>query len=389
MKTKFKMLILALVSILTISTVAFAASNNMRQGNTVTVSSSEEVTGAAFYSGNEVLVDANIDGTAFVAGNNVTVNGDVNGDLFVAGNNVTVGGTVNGNIYGAGSNVTIKGAVERDAFLAGNIVTLPQGANIGRDLLVGAATADLQSEIGRNASISVDNLIAGENLKIGGNLDVTSSQDKDPAVESKVAGTTNWNKVAPTEKAKEVATSAIILALIKKIIFSTLGALVLWAVVRFLKPLYWKKNRITGENNIGKSLGIGLVSLIVLPIVFVILLITVIGIPTSIIGGLLLAITIYISKIVVAEVIGNKIIKPKYGKELHYGVWAVLAGLLIINIITSIPFIGILISILVTIFGVGAILLRLYNERKEIPVDAIPSGEAVIEKQPVLEKDVE
>ncbi len=366
-KLRFRVMIFVALLVMIVSTAVFASGKNAQQGSTVTVPSSENIEGTSFYAGNIVTVDANINGTTFIAGNDVTINGDVEGDLFIAGNKVNINGNVNGNVYGAGSIVSLAGKVEKDAFLAGESVQQAEGATIGRDVNIGANNVTLNAEIGRHVNIGATSLTAGEGMKIAGNLNAEVEVADKPNIESKVSGETKWKAPAATAADRqEMSTSAKVIAAITGIILSTLSGLFLWGVIRVIKPRYWKKNRIVAENNILKSMGIGLLAIIVIPIVAIILLITVIGVPTSIIGMLLFMIALYIAKIIVAEVIGSKIIKERNGKELHYGVWGVLLGLVILNVLSAIPYIGILVSIATVLLGFGAIILRMYEERKQV-----------------------
>ncbi|MCH7541465.1 hypothetical protein IH981_01650, partial [Patescibacteria group bacterium] len=103
------------------------------------------------------------------------------------------------------------------------------------------------------------------------------------------------------------------------------------------------------------SLGIGFLTLILTPIVFVILLITVIGIPLALILLALYLISLYLARIFVIYWIGLTLFE-RTGRKIHE-VWALIVGLVVYYIITLVPIAGGLATLLVVLFGLGAAIL--------------------------------
>ena len=102
-------------------------------------------------------------------------------------------------------------------------------------------------------------------------------------------------------------------------------------------------------------LGIGLLGVIVIPIIFLILLFTIIGIPLGIIIIFSYFIYLYLTKIFVSLFIGRSFLKL-FDASFKSG-WTLLIGLIIFVILTSIPFIGGIIYLLLLFLGFGALLI--------------------------------
>lgn len=123
---------------------------------------------------------------------------------------------------------------------------------------------------------------------------------------------------------------------------------------------------LTGASSIAKqhpwrSLGLGFVIALCSIASFVVLSITVIGLPLA---GILLAIfiiTMCLAKIYAGVFIGNLLINPKKMNKLKlFGIAAL--GIFIIEVVGLVPYVGGLIALLTVILGFGA----LWTHKKEL-----------------------
>ena len=115
----------------------------------------------------------------------------------------------------------------------------------------------------------------------------------------------------------------------------------------------------------GKSFGIGLIILLLMPGLILLLVVTLLGIPLALMTLALFGVLIYLSKIFVGLWIGKLILEStkKSQKEISI-VGATILGTLLLGLILTIPFIGFLIKITVCILGVGAMGLVTYEVLK-------------------------
>lgn len=104
------------------------------------------------------------------------------------------------------------------------------------------------------------------------------------------------------------------------------------------------------------SLGIGLLSIILFPFAFVILALTIVGIPLAFILFFLFLIILYLVKIFISYFLGSFTLQ-KLGKKAEM-VWVFVLGLVIYFVLASIPFLGPIFSAAATLFGLGALLIQ-------------------------------
>ena len=312
-----------------------------------------------FIAGEEVTVDHNIDKSAFIAGNNVKTTSDINGLGFVAGNNVSIS-SYQDYLFSAGNNVNISGATAKDAFVAGNVINVDSskirdlyvaGANITinsdieRDVYAGGSKVVINSNIGGDVTIDADNITITEGTVIRGTLKYPKEAIIKIDAGARIAEEKTY-KSLPEVNAKVSA-----LTVIKEIIVSFISKLIV-AVILFAlcKNLFKniKKEEKTAAS-VCKTAAIGLGVLILLPIVAIILLITLIGIPLSILSLILYGVLIYLSSIVASYYVGTWVWKKKKTNEYLL----LTCSLAAYYVLANLPIIGGLVVFLALILGLG------------------------------------
>jgi|GEM_PF-870820 len=348
------------------------------------------IDGFGFFAGNQIRVDGNVEGTTFVTGQDVTINGSINGDLFVAAQTISVNGTVSGNIYCAGQSLALNGQSTGDVFLGGQSINLEKGSRFGRDLFAGGATimlngsvqrdfhagggdVSINGTVGRDAKLEGGNIMILDQAVINGNLFYKSDKEAVINSSSKIVGQTDWEYVDRVDRTPEKKVNKPIMAL-GVALLNIASALLLWFIIRIWKPEIWKKTSETITLHPAKTLGIGTIALIVTPILSILLMITIIGIPIGVLLGIAFAISLYLSKLIVAVFIGSWM-STRFGwVEIHKGVWMVLLGLVILTLLGMIPILKLLVWLILVVTGLGAIVS--VNMKRSTSVET-----AVAEKQ--------
>jgi len=339
------------------------------------------------YIGSEEVIESNFiqtggiidfDGQAqkdvIIAGGTVNVTGPVKGDVIVAGGNVKIKGEVEGNVRVVGGTVEISNKVGKNVNAFGGIIIIDQNAEIGWDVLIGAGSVEIRgkvggdvkggagsvvlaSEINGNVDLKLDpedgQLILYPQADIKGNLKYSAPQEAEIKEGAYVAGETFYEPivppVAPFKKSFEV------FSLLRKV----LGLLALIVVGLIIILLARKKSKEIGErmlDNPWSSLGWGLIYLIITPVVLILIAITLIGIPLSLIILVFYLIALYITKVFVGIALGRKLLKWwKKGQEVSL-VWAMILGVILFSIFTSLPFIGWIILFLGTCWALGSMI---------------------------------
>jgi hypothetical protein len=132
----------------------------------------------------------------------------------------------------------------------------------------------------------------------------------------------------------------------------SISALILVLLFVWLFPRGADATVLAGRSRTGAAVGWGLLLFFGLPIISILLLVTLVGIPLGI--ALLLAIApIYaLAYTVAAYFLGRTIIRPPRSRFL-----AALVGIIVVRILALIPFVGGLTWFAATVFGLGLLLV--------------------------------
>jgi len=345
-----------------------------------------------------VAADETIDDSLVAAGETVEVNGNVNGDLFAFGQRVVIRGNVAGLVVTGGQSVTIDGAVDGSLFVGGETVAISSN-HIGRNLLAGGQAVTVNDHV----QVEQNVLVGGEKVSLaGGNgRDVFAG-----ARELEVASTIGRNLTARAERVSILApahikgdVSAVVAAKDQLVIapdaviggkldtkfgefalrqnpfltgsfyvsrlLSFAAAFVTGLAVLALVPGLRRVSFLDAGDAM-RTGSIGLVALVATPIIAVLVCFTLIGIPLALFALVLWGAAIYLSKIVMAQLIGTHLIEAVAERRTHFAA-ALALGLLIITVLTSLPFVGGLVGFLVTILGIGLIFLFVRDELEPEP----------------------
>lgn len=369
MKKLFFFLFAFLFSLSPVINTAFAQENTTNR----TLAQDQTINGDYFMADDTVALLGTVNGDAYVAGGTVTIDGTVEGDVIATGGTITVNGSAQ-NVRVAGGTVHINGTVEKNVTALGGTVIIGEEAEIAGSIVTAGGTINILAPIGKGATIGggtvvINNAINGDvnagvgqltlqpQAQINGNLTYTSDQKAQIMQGASVSGETR--QMMPPKPEKENQQEALFGLAGVALFFKLMGIvslLVLGLLLVFLAPHYLKR---TAHTIIGKpwqSLGVGVVSLILAPIIFVILLMTILGIPLAFLFIILFTIACYFAKLFVIYLIGEKVGTSINGK-LHMA-WLFVIGLIIYEIIVLIPIVGWLVELAALIFGLGALLMQ-------------------------------
>ena len=157
------------------------------------------------------------------------------------------------------------------------------------------------------------------------------------------------------------------------------GLIILGALLHYLFPRHTEA--VVGTLSVSplNNLGIGLVFLVVVPVAILICLITLVGIPTGIIAGLLYGIAIYISRIYIGVWIGRKLLGAIKKSLATAYFWPLVVGVIFIALVGLIPFLGWLFRLFLLLITLGALWMAIWRsiqgtmgkKEKAFPSDAV------------------
>ncbi len=325
--------------------------------------------------GERVTVSGTINGDAYLAGGNIVVEGPINGDLLAAGGTIFIKGKVKNNVRVVGGVVNISGEVGGNVSVAGGAVTITNNAKINGSLVAAAGNLDVFAPIGRGMTAGIGQLTIGSdisgdviagtgqisltpNAKLNGNLNYWSNKKALLQQGATVSGVIKQN-TPPEHSFKQfnpkrvvvfLAGASLVLKFIGLITYLIIGMLML----KFL-PVYSQKTTNLIAEKPWNSLSIGILTLLLVPVAYLILMMTIVGIPLAFILMVGFLIELFLPKVYDALLIGQKTLEG-LGQHGRKG-WALLLGLVIYTVITLIPVLGGVVAVLATLFGLGAIVL--------------------------------
>lgn len=299
-----------------------------------------------FGSGNNLYLSADnkFNETVVVAGEKLTIDSSINGDLVCAGKDITISGDVTGDIYCVGQNITYKGKVKGDVLTAGeniNIFSL-----VGRDLAAAGSKVTLNSNITRNATLAGSEIITSLSSKIVGNLDYYVNDSSTTKFEGTIAGQSNKHLIAT--ESKSVSTTPVFGSLK---IFTILATLVSGFALLFFSNQFTLSTSTVISTRPVVTFFIGFSALIVIPILSLILMFTLAGLPLGFILLLLYFIAIISASIFPSLSFGQWLLKlTKIGGTDYL---AMLVGVVVLQLAMLIPVIGWIFGLFLLCEGLG------------------------------------
>jgi hypothetical protein len=150
--------------------------------------------------------------------------------------------------------------------------------------------------------------------------------------------------------------------------FMTVSTLVLGLLFLALVPRLPDALWAVATTRIGASIGWGLGAFIGLPILGVIALVTIVGIPLGIAILFGLWLIYMLGYLASATILGRRLIRPPRSRFLAF-----LVGWAILRLLALIPFFGGILWFVATAFGLGALLVAMWRARSGPRVEAVPA----------------
>jgi cytoskeletal protein CcmA (bactofilin family) len=326
------------------------------------------VTGDVFIAGGEITIlpSAQIDGDLIAAGGEILVSGVVGGDARIAGGTLELNGTINRNVTAFGSEITLgPNATVKGNWISGSESVFLQGTIDGNATL-GAADVALAGRIGRNAELAVEDLSIQPTARIGGNLTYVSD-DPQAVPAGTVQGQTQH--VASPKPQREEQRGPDVAGIVFGLILLA-GTVIVGLLLAWLAPGFYPAAQTVLERQALLAFAVGLVTLIVTPILAIILMITVLGLPLGILGLVAYFVSMYIGWLAAGTALAGLLVGlvRRQGRPVAVG-WLVALGVIGLYSLTRIPFAGFWFAFVVLCLGLG-ILVILIAERLRRPTPA-------------------
>lgn len=260
----------------------------------------------------------------------------IGGGLLITGGTVVIDGTVNGMLKAYGSDITVNGTV--------NGITEIRGDEVAVNGLIGG-----------NATVTGTSFAIGETARFNGKLDYWSLQGQRD-LSSSVKGTATYRDDLKYQQHDGVKESAAgFLAGIT--LFSVFSAAFLIGLLLFFSREFFKNAAKTLDKQPWMSLLIGFLYLILTPILFLVLLLTFIGIPMAVAVLALYLVSLYFSTIFSSMVFARWIEMKNKKKWNAITIFFLTLGVfLVLKLLWVIPFLGWLARCVLIMMGLGSLI---------------------------------
>ncbi|KPN31091.1 hypothetical protein SY89_01833 [Halolamina pelagica] len=305
--------------------------------------------------GGTIVVGPNetVDGIQGVAGT-IVVRGTVDGDLSGTAGTIRIAesGTVTGNVQGAAGSVIVAGTVEGDVQIGAGSFDLTETGEIGGDLDVGSGSVFVDGTVGGNVKAGGSTVTLGPNADVAGEFrydaeQFTQSGDasvagdvvEDKSLRGESSGFGGFSTPSWFDTAFGFVTSLL------------LGAILLLVFPRFSAGV---AARVGGSPIV--TFGVGLLTLVGVPILLVLVAVTIVGIPFSLAGFAGFLITLWIASVYGKYAVGSWLLSLTETENRWLALLLGLVGFLLLGLI---PVVGGLGEFVATLLGLGALALGL------------------------------
>ncbi|WP_415378553.1 bactofilin family protein [Halosimplex sp. TS25] len=317
------------------------------------------VAAAATRSGETVVVEEGetIDEDLQAFGGTVVVRGTVEGDLQAFGGSVLVAGTVEGDVEATAGTVRIGGTVGGDVSAAGGSLTVGEDARINGTLEAGAGNIVLSGTVLGDARLGADTITLGENARIAG--DFVYDGDVTGLDRATIDGTITQRDDLGVGPGGDFAIPGVFFTIYGMAVAVLFGAVLLLVFPGLSGDV---AERATADPL--RTGGIGLLTLVTVPVVLVALAITIVGIPLALAGTLAFALLAWVGTIYGRFVLGSWLLSLA---DVENRWAALLLGVFVVALLRLIPVVDPLVRLAVFLLGFGALVAVLadgYRDRR-------------------------
>lgn len=349
---------------------------NVRGGDAPRVSRDETVNGTLYAAGKDLKIEGTVQGDVLCAGQSVDISGTVEGDVLCAAQAITVSGHVTGDVRLAGQITSVSGRVDGSATLVGQTADVTSAASVGRDVTITGQDSTVEGVIGRDLEAIIGNNFT-LNSVVGRDLDVTS-----PSVtlndKTAVAGTFMYVSAANANVAEGVKVGRTEhkvpakaddqplmgpMTFVKAILFAMVGFLVVALALLLAAPRVLKAaSRNLQASPLG-TVGAGLVGLVGLPFIAALCFATLIGLPLALVIFFAWAASLLLGLPITAHWLGTAVSNRFTWSDGWRDMSALVIGLVILFLLTLIPFAGGFVMFASVIWGAGALWYTAFTHR--------------------------
>lgn len=311
-----------------------------------------------------IVVDQPVGKNAVLAAGAIDLRAPVGGSLRAAAGSITISAKVDGSASVAGGEVRLP----REAAIAGAARifagTITIDGSIGGPLRASADRIIINGTVDGDVKVAADELVLGPGAHIGGALQYASANELVKGEGATVAGTVTRKQAHDVRDAEEMLPRVSRGAKIFGAIVSYLALLGCGALFLAIAPIFSVEAPDRIKSAPGRSLGMGLLAVIGVPLLAVLFMLTIIGIP---VGAMLVA--LYPLLLLFGFIVGTLFaanaatslakLRPPPTVARAIGHYAV--ALALVMLLGRVPGVGGFVILVLVVLGIGAFGVEVYR----------------------------
>ena len=322
------------------------------------------VKGDVYLFGGEVIINDTIEGNLFVFSGTVRVNGHINRDAYLFGGEIIISGEIKGNVTALAGRIELapSAKIGKNAFLLAGHVNL-EGLIWG-SVHIYASYLHFSGRVNQDMLAHVGAMYVERKAWIGGMLNYWSGEKAFISPEAQVIGEVTYHpsfifSLLHGKFLKHFKIGSKLVTLMMNFLYTFVIALIL---------MRYFPERITRSTEALRSkpfqvLVAGMTLVILLPLIFLLLLITILGIPFALTLLAVNVIGFYTAKILTIlwltdDLVRRFHIKPR--PRLYF-----FCMLMIYYAVSEIPYIGLVIAFIALLFGLGSLVIGRSSSKKK------------------------
>lgn len=332
------------------------------------------VTGDLTAAGGSVVVSSPVTGDALIAGGSIDVRKPVTGDVRVAGGSITIEDTIGGDVIAAGGTVDIK-STPSFAWVAGGMVNLENGAK--GPVTIYASAVTLSGVYAGDVTVTASDKIALTNgTVIHGHLRYDAPQQAEIPADAIVDGGVTYtgkSYLPTTQEAQTFAVAGAGIFFLIRIFAGVIAAGLLAGLFpRFSQAVADRALSYTVSRFILLTL-LGFGVLVATPVLVILLLVSFAGAGVAFILLAAYVLLLLVSYVYAAVIAGAALARQIAKRPTFYWRDAVF-GMLALSVISLVPVVGGLVSLIFFAAAAGAIVSLFYRFAYPKDTDTLDLG---------------
>lgn len=333
--------------------------------------------GDIYVAGGSVDISGDINGDGIIVGGEISVLGDVAQDIMVAGGTVSLLGSVGDDLRVVGGNITVSNKIGGDLVAAGGFVKILSGTVVAKEAVIAGGAIIMNGEVVGDLTIYGEDVTI--NGSVGGDVALNFSKKVTIGEDASIAGNLTYSSIEDIEIPEGVFIGGEVIRVdsvinrydfdkkdFRKFIgLAFLAKLLLMLIAGILAVIVFKRfsNEVSvqAHDNFWKHALVGLVILIVVPAVFALLLVTVLGAYVGLLIFGMYMLMLSVSK-VYAGILTGALLSKWIKKEIIVDwKWAVI-GITALEIALFVPLFGSIAGFIILLATFGTLMMMVYKK---------------------------